>query len=933
MVNDQLPSSNPDNVQLPPESELPAAEAFPLDFDRGRYPAQRRRRGGASYTPPAKPKSHHKKVKAPAVTSTPIPNGYIAAGCAPDPSTQTMQQAMSNFHRSSGSPMSQTTPQNAPSSVNSSEQSTGRTTMAPSSIAVTSANTLPLAHPPKAGGTYWPENRKRALAEAARKALRSSESNSGKQITTDEIHDLFNQNPSYTQMCEVLEFRGFTIDRSQFARLLLKAVPDLGSASTASISTQQPPSPKQTPVQQSVSRLLHSSPQTNTNGYETPYAAPGASRPPQPQQPHQAQAPPQGPGFIGLNPGLTRPTGPPFTGIAVASTSGQVNTSEIATKNGVKWADQQNPNADSLQLNHLSTKEQMAKKRSFSDIVDLTALSDDEVEEIEPPSQRPRLDNGPPTSAAAALISPPLVTDQAPKKVFETVTLRRLQNESAAATSFQKDKPNLEAFKLQSSRREILQCQDIVRPMNKRQDALRRSSYTAKTIARDILVSMGKHSTMRRLNAHLESLREKFQAVDYNSDLSTFKWDLVDPGGEPVQAPRPGDEGHDADNEDAGGPALSRYHHRLFAEIGAGGKSGVSLLDNVSLHAPVKDIEARRKLGRPSRGSSQRGGFANSGARSKADGPGSYGQQQMPPPAPPLSSAITTNQSAHNFARFVRNYIPSMQTPFIGSTSGSPSFNGVANMTPPNPTSSHSYSNTPIINTPGSDDSPKKNGRRPSGAKNKQPRPDKGTAKKRKEALTTSTANADAPLRTPGSRDMSISTRPRTDTTPARPSGLRNAMSPTSSTGIAVVIPSRSTSIAGTPHAGSHAGSHTASAQSARRDGPKQGPAAVSDMHISQPEYKVYKCQWEKCPAELHNLETLKKHIRKHCYQYTRRDEPYPCLWANCFKPEDDGSNKGENLVFSTDVDWDIHMLKHMNAVAWNLGDGPATHSSGECRN
>ena len=81
--------------------------------------------------------------------------------------------------------------------------------------------------------------------------------------------------------------------------------------------------------------------------------------------------------------------------------------------------------------------------------------------------------------------------------------------------------------------RDALLLQDVVRPMNTRQDALRRSKYNPMTIARDILLAIGDHPNMDPLNAHLDVLRRRFKAVGLESDMSTFKWDLVDPEQEP----------------------------------------------------------------------------------------------------------------------------------------------------------------------------------------------------------------------------------------------------------------------------------------------------------------------------------------------------------------------------------------------------------------
>ncbi len=70
---------------------------------------------------------------------------------------------------------------------------------------------------------------------------------------------------------------------------------------------------------------------------------------------------------------------------------------------------------------------------------------------------------------------------------------------------------------------------DIVRPIRKRRDALRRSNSNPETIASDVLLATGSHPTMDPLNAHVDILREKIRSVNSESNTSTFRWDLVGP--------------------------------------------------------------------------------------------------------------------------------------------------------------------------------------------------------------------------------------------------------------------------------------------------------------------------------------------------------------------------------------------------------------------
>ncbi|CEL05693.1 hypothetical protein ASPCAL06810 [Aspergillus calidoustus] len=92
---------------------------------------------------------------------------------------------------------------------------------------------------------------------------------------------------------------------------------------------------------------------------------------------------------------------------------------------------------------------------------------------------------------------------------------------------------NLTAFSYQpqnpADRSHLKRRLDIVSRLNEK-DAAQKITYDPKTIARDILIAAGRHPTEPSLNHHLLCLRNAFYAVDMNSDLATFKWDLVDPG-------------------------------------------------------------------------------------------------------------------------------------------------------------------------------------------------------------------------------------------------------------------------------------------------------------------------------------------------------------------------------------------------------------------
>ena len=511
-------------VQLPPESELPAAESLPPGFDRGRFPAQRRRRGGSSSTPtkkPATPKGATGQVNPRDQETMKV---YVKGVASPTPPTIPAIAQM----------IDQNPPSHPPTHSGPSSTATTATTSAASAPPIQPPQAArPL--PPEAGRTYWPEDKKRALAEAARVGLTSMPSNAGKAITTNEIHELLDQNPSYTQMCEILEYRGFVIDRSQFARLLLSAVPDLGSAKAPA-----PPTPKPLSYIPPVPLPPHQHPHTNApnmrNNYVMPYPTPNPLG--QPSNVWHGQAMTMQPGHQHIHPSAPPPLGPTKTA-PTASTP----------KASVKWADE---NSRPGVVEQYATKQAMARKRSFGEIVDLTQCLSDDDDDTEPPRQQPRIEveNGPPTSLPSIEEPKQRIYEPFPKVSDGRGTATPTSGHASASLDGLRYNPTA------ATAGKYIYSGNIVKRIDKL-DALRRSSYNPKTIARDILLAIGRHPTMASLNSHLENLREQFKAVNHDSDLSTFRWDLVDPGGPPVQTAPEGDE---KDEGSATRPISKRPH-------------------------------------------------------------------------------------------------------------------------------------------------------------------------------------------------------------------------------------------------------------------------------------------------------------------------------------------------------------------------------------
>lgn len=88
---------------------------------------------------------------------------------------------------------------------------------------------------------------------------------------------------------------------------------------------------------------------------------------------------------------------------------------------------------------------------------------------------------------------------------------------------------DLSHFEYAKSQQDLLHSNIIITPMDVKK-ALRRSTYNYDSIARSILIAAAKHPTEEPLNHHVDVLRNKFVYVNSRSDLSTFRWELVDPG-------------------------------------------------------------------------------------------------------------------------------------------------------------------------------------------------------------------------------------------------------------------------------------------------------------------------------------------------------------------------------------------------------------------
>lgn len=408
----------------------------------------------------------------------------------------------------------------------------------PGAVAKSPVLTQPLPPRGPAGGTIWPEEKRKVLAEAAVKSLKTIPENAESEITAPDIHAMLEKNPSYIDLCELLEQKGLKFHRGHFARQLLSNVPYLNGPqgkppalappTQIPLPTSLPPGPQAPnpsglagltpiPVEQLMARsssrtlMLH-----NANGLPPGYSVSTAGQFQPKHGPHGVQVQKAFP---------AQPYAP---------------TGRHNSKVGPIMPHQTEPPPGS--------KEAMARKRDFSELVDLTALSDNEdyvmsrkQARIESPSPDPdpfqEYQRRKMATQQCQLTQPlPGIPNYSNPTAFPAAVLH------ANPLKFNPSQPQLlprrpyvpsppPAPAQQPPPLQQRSTKTLAKPINKHQ-ALLKTYYDAKTVARDILIAAGRHPTERPLNAHMAGLLGKH--VDLDSDLSTFDWDAVDPGGPPV---------------------------------------------------------------------------------------------------------------------------------------------------------------------------------------------------------------------------------------------------------------------------------------------------------------------------------------------------------------------------------------------------------------
>ncbi|KAJ5559168.1 hypothetical protein N7461_003140 [Penicillium sp. DV-2018c] len=427
--------------------------------------------------------------------------------------------------------------------------------------------------------------------------------------------------------------------------------------------------------------------------------------------------------------------------------------------------------------------------------------------------------------------------------------------------------------------------EDLVQPMRP-SDALPKTSYNPATIARDILTAAGRHPTEKRLNHHLEGLRLNFTRVPTIADLSTFRWDVADGvrGSQETtpMPPVPAAPSHPQAHPQSPRRPLPRSTPQSPPQP----------------HPPSPHQPPPQSPPQPS-------------PQSLPQSPPQSLPESLPTQPPPRDHNNTQNQvTSRDPPRSIsmasrdtpptRRDVPPPQKRVDARASPSSARGTLPPNSPTNRSPQHDLSpNLPpglsrIDTLPAS---PKISPRRPDPLPPPPP--------PRTQQLRRSAASSAASTDLPGPATPTTKPKPKGQTTKSQADSDKGAKS-AGTKGLPVpevVIPLSSVKM--------H--SRRQREPGRRLKSAEKNAAAINSgppVH-----YQVYPCRWENCNAELHNIGTIKSHVRK-----VHIPRTVVCKWTDC-------GNKTSMVA----ADMFEHMVKeHISRMAWQFGDGPTVPVPGE---
>lgn len=466
------------------------------------------------------------------------------------------------------------------------------------------AQSKPGGAKPIKGSTIWPKEKKGQLAKTAASLLNAVPENVGRRIAPDTISDMLDRNPTYIELCGMLEALGLKVERASFARGLLQTVPDMNSKQPETIvppprpSSAVPPQPRVGLPAAPLKNTAYSStteppqqPGSDQYSYQ-PKAIMMTNGLPSPDVPHtQLNNLPDNfpkayssPYFNGAGKSIPADVRPPTPASGPLTDKVKKNPKASKAAEAKKAASEEAKEASM----EPATKKDAARKRTFADLVDLTSLSDDDM----PASKR--LYQGPPPTTLPGQAYQPIPNYMGgfdPQSIVSPYLQQgasQWTNQNGHAAHYTPQHPPVHRpAPIINDRHRTVELAQALNPKK----AKKVIGYDVKTIARDVLLATGKHPDLLPLNGHLEPLKNVFpKQIDNFSDLTTIRWDILDPGN-PVSLDSDDRDSvigdGDADDESDNEPALHRPTVVRAAVGVGGGSTGVT----VSAHprVPIKD--------------------------------------------------------------------------------------------------------------------------------------------------------------------------------------------------------------------------------------------------------------------------------------------------------------------------------------------------------
>lgn len=104
-----------------------------------------------------------------------------------------------------------------------------------------------------------------------------------------------------------------------------------------------------------------------------------------------------------------------------------------------------------------------------------------------------------------------------------------------------------------------------------------------------------------------------------------------------------------------------------------------------------------------------------------------------------------------------------------------------------------------------------------------------------------------------------------------------------------------------------------------RRGRPPRAPSPTPRElweRLEPPRYVPFICEWKGCKAELQNMETMRRHVRK-LHGLRTGNDGLVCRWGRCGRQE-----QGQQQIFTAEGFHEHMEERHLVPLVWHVGDG-----------